>query len=56
MQCKSLMRLRAIYSALFIIALTISYIQGELCKEVVGGTMIAVGAVTVSNSYYLFDE
>ena len=56
MQYKSLMSLRATYCAIFITALTISYIQGELCKEVVGGTMIAVGAATVGNSYYLFDE
>ena len=55
MQYKSLMSLRATYCAIFIAALTISYIQGEVCKEVVGGTMIALGAATVGNSYDLFD-
>ena len=50
------MSLRATYSAIFIMALTVIFIQGELCKEVIGGTMIAVGAATVGNAYYLFDH
>jgi hypothetical protein len=50
------MTLRATYAAIFIIALTISFIQSKLHNEVVGGTIIAVSAARATNSLYLFDK
>jgi uncharacterized membrane protein len=50
------MTLRATYAVIFITALTISYIQGKLYNEVVGGTILAITAVRATNSFYLFDK